>query len=319
MLEVNRHRTRRLPQQDAPKCWQSFQTRLQQFRMEGKNLIISEEWFSIQFVEFAEVGRTSVDWVALREVLRDWNVIVVVGYRRLYDILPSAKQQWDRWFPHIKALNEWPPQGRVLEPLFPNVLKDPHLADDYIPQKIMLQGVKQWSYTDYLIKSIGPYFPIKIMDFHRGNIRTSFLCEMLEGAWNSCSTSRQMDESGEESKANQEQSLYYDVLVTKAAEIGWIDTATYHRRDMVVRLLTYYEQTLGRTTNELEVICPPDDQLDYILERSLAKEKKLMPHLSEDDHRDGFALAKRNKKFCWIDAEKVLMRPEIRHFFLSLQ
>lgn len=317
MLEVNHHRTRGIPE-DPPKCWRSFVRRLQRLRRQRKNVIISEEWFSVQFAEFDEVGRTSVDWVALQEALSDWNVIVVVAYRRLYDILPSAKQQWDRWQPHIKALNAWPPEGRIVEPLFPNVLQDPHLGDDYIPQKTHLQGVKQWSYTDYLIKSVGRYFTIKILDFHRGYIRTSFVCEMLEGATNSCIRSRQMDRAGEESKANPEQSLYYDALVTKAAEMGWVDTDVYGRRETTVQLMTYWEETLGRDPRELDVICPPDDQLEFILERSLAKERKIMPHLSEDDHRAGFEEAKWKKKFCWVDAEKALMRREIRHFFQHL-
>lgn len=320
MKAVNRHRTQQKLKDDdnPPQCWQDFLTRLQGYRNRNQNLIISEEWFSIQFGTYQEVGRTALDWIALQEALRDWNVIVVVGYRRLFDILPSAKQQWDRWYSNIKALNAWPPKGRSLEPLFPNVLDDPHLKDDYVPQKTGMQGVKQWSYTDYLTESIGPYFPIKILNMHRGFVRTNFMCEILPNAMRTCAYSRSTDQQEPESKANQEQSLFYDALVTKAAEKGLIDTEKHDRHRTTVKLEEYYEKYLGRSPKDLEQICPPEDQLNYLLERSIAKEKKLMPHLSEEAHRQAFEEAKKKKKFCWVDTDRALMRPELKQFFASL-
>ena len=102
MRAVNRHRTG-LGNEETPECWQKFKNRIDGFREQNRNLVISEEWFSVQFATYEQAGRTAVDWIALQEALEDWNVIVVVGYRRLFDILPSAKQQWDRWRGHIKV------------------------------------------------------------------------------------------------------------------------------------------------------------------------------------------------------------------------
>lgn len=216
-----------------------------------------------------------------------------------------------------QALNAWPPEGRSLEPLFPKVLDDPHLSDDYVPKKTGQQGVKQWSYTDHLIETIGPYFPIKILDMHRGLVRTNFVCEILPDARRTCASSRYTDQHEPENKANQEQSLFYDVLVTKAAEMGLIDTDKNDRHETAVKLAKYYEQS-GRGPKDLDQVCPPEDQLNYLLERSIAKEKKLMPHLSEQAHREAFEEAKKKKKFCWVDAETTLARSEFRQFFASL-
>lgn len=318
MLAVNHHRTQGRPDDERPLCWQQFLNRLGEFRNMNKNVIISEEWFSVQFATYKGVGRTSIDWIALQEALQDWNVLVLVGYRRLFDILPSAKSQWDRWHSHIKALNYWPPLGRTLEPLFPHVLDDPHLNDGYLPKATHKQGVKQWCYTDYLLEMIEPYFPVKILDIHLGRVRTNFLCEILPNAKIACQSSRATDAQEPESKANVEQSLFYDAMVTKAAEMGMVDTEKHKRHETVVKLVEYYEEHLGRDPKKLDQICPPEDQLNYLLERSIAKEKKLMPHKLEADHRQAFEVAKHKKKFCWIDAEKALMRPELRQFFASL-
>jgi hypothetical protein len=255
----------------------------------------------------------------LKDALRDWNVLIVVGYRRLFDIMPSAKQQWDRYYPHIKALNDWPPQGRVLQPLFPDVLEDPHLGDNYVPQKSYLQGVKQWSYTDYLLETIGPYFPMKILDIHKeGSVRTNFMCDILSHAPQSCSLSILRDREAPETHSNAEQSLFYDALATAAAAKGWIRKEHYKRRAVALQLRAHWEDTLQQKPQDLDQICPSDDELEFLLAKSLAKERKIMPHLSEDDHREAFEVAKKKKKFCWVDTERALARPDVSNFFFTM-
>jgi hypothetical protein len=318
MLQVNKLRSQG-SYDDMPPCWQSFLTRLEQLHAQNRNIIMSEEWFSIQFAEYEGVGRTSVDWAVLKDALRDWNVLIVVGYRHLFDIMPSAKQQWDRYYPHIKALNDWPPQGRTLQPLFPGVLEDPHLGEDYVPQNSHLQGVKQWSYTDYLLETIGPYFPMKILDIHKeGTVRTNFMCEILPHAPRSCSLSIRRDRETPETRSNAEQSLFYDALVTAAAAKGWIRTERHTRRATALQLRAHWEDTLQHKPQDLEQICPPDHELEILLAKSLAKERKIMPHLSEDDHRKAFEVAKKKKKFCWVDTERALAQPEVSTFFFTM-
>ena len=182
----------------------------------------------------------------------------------------------------------------------------------------LLRLIPRWCYTDYLLESLGRYFPIKILDIHLGRVRTNFVCEILPNAKETCQRSRATDAQEPESKANVEQSLFYDAIVTKAAEMGLVDTEKNKRHETVVKLAQYYEEYLGRDPKELDQTCPPEDQLNYLLERSIAKEKKLMPHKLEADHRQAFEEAKRKKKFCWIDTEKALMRPELRQFFANL-
>jgi len=72
--------------------------------------------------------RTSIDWKALADLLENvgYQPIIIVGYRRLGEILPSAKQQWDQ--EGGVCVGKWPKDGgRILQPLFPNVLNDPRL------------------------------------------------------------------------------------------------------------------------------------------------------------------------------------------------
>lgn len=172
--------------------------------------------------------------------------------------------------------------------------------------------------SDYLIESIGKYFPYRILNFHGGKLRTNFLCDIVPNAPASCALSRSMDQFPE-AKANPEQTLFYDAIVTAAADKGWIDKTQYRRPDVAQGLRDYFEKMLKRSPTDLPQSCPPDSELEVLLEASIAKEKKLMPHLSEDDHRRAFHEAKMKQKFCWIDTERVLEQPELRNYFKGLQ
>jgi hypothetical protein len=77
---------------------------------------------------------SSVHFAALEGALAGkWQLLVVVGYRRLYEWLPSAKQQTDRWMPAKRKLNKWPTDsgrrsiggggGKSVEPIMPWILR----------------------------------------------------------------------------------------------------------------------------------------------------------------------------------------------------
>ena len=172
-------------------------------RAANQSLILSEENFSIKYADLGygrEAHRDSMDWIALAELLAelDFQPLILIGYRRLLEIMPSAKQQWDRWTRTQRSLNQWPPDkehpnrtGRVLQPLFPDVLEDSRLHDEYHPARI--RGTIQWSYTDYLVRVIRPHLPVRLMNMHSAatttSLRTYFLCHVLPYAPASCAQS----------------------------------------------------------------------------------------------------------------------------------
>ena len=309
-----------------PGCWKQFLKMLNIRRKQGYHLILSDETLSMKYQSFGhDVGRTSIDWPSLKMALEDqgWRPLVIVGYRRLFEVMPSAKQQWDRWT-HAgnRGLTLWPPEGRTLQPLFPEVLNDPRLYDGYVPR--FIARTIQWSYTDHLIEMISPYFEVRLLNMHDDlSIRSTLLCRVLPYAPRACRQSLLDDQRSNELHKNTEQSLFYDAITTEAADRGWIDKTIFSRHmvDLVVR--EYFEDELGRNPMaDLPLLCPPNSQLIKLLERSLVKERQILtPTVAEtmkEQHEADFWKAAAKKKFCWVDVNATLADPHWRQFFSEL-
>ena len=302
-----------------PACWLKLKEALWERRQANHSIILSEENFSIKY---ADLGgqRDSVDWFALAELLAqvDYKPLVVIGYRRLFDIMPSAKQQWDRWTKTQTSLNEWPGPdsvGRILKPLFPDVLQDSRLYDDYVPRRI--PGTIQWSYTDYLVKVIRPHLPIRLFNMHtatshpKNSLRTYFLCHVLPYAPNACLQSEADDLTDPPQHYNAEESLFYDALAVEAANRQWFNTSEWRRHDVVLALKAYDEEKNGgKIQTTVPLTCPPEEQTNELLQRSLAKEEQLWPaELAKawrQDHIEQFQKTLDKNKFCWIDINATL-------------
>jgi hypothetical protein len=333
LVQVYRWRVRQEEDNDddnsssTPSCWRRLREYLREHRDRNESIILSEENFSIKYAPLGD-HRDAVDWVALAELLAelDFQPLILIGYRRLYDILPSAKQQWDRWTRTQLSLNAWPGErhparptlptavGRELQPLFPDILQDTRLYDDYVPLRIA--GTIQWSYTDYLVKVIRPHIPVRLLNMHMANpqmsLRTYFLCHVLPYAPASCAQSTADDRTDPETKYNKEESLFYDAIACGAAQRQWFDTTSYTRHEVGLALQDYYKKEYSGQDIQANVplSCPPREQLDILLERSLDKETKLWPpNLAEvwrADHVAGFEKAIEKHKFCWIDVNATL-------------
>ena len=210
MRQVNHarihHQDERAP---YPDCWRRLRSLLGEYRRGGQSLILSEENFSIKYTELdGGLERAAIDWIALAELLRQqgWHPIVVIGYRRLFEIMPSAKQQWDRWNKRNHRLNAWPPEGRMLEPLFPDVLNDPRLYDGYTSDWKRQNEAIQWSYTVHVLQQISPYIEVRMMNFNQPvSLRTNLLCHVIPGAPHSCAQSKLDDATDGETVRNTEE------------------------------------------------------------------------------------------------------------------
>ena len=306
-----------------PPCWQPFLRTLWKRRQEGRSVILSEEMLSVKYADLKGLGRTSVDWPSLKMALeaQGWNPVILIGYRRLYDIMPSAKQQWDRWTKVNRGLVLWPPQGRTLQPLFPNVLYDPRLYDGYVPRS--MPKTIQWSYTDHLVEMISPHFPVRLLNIHDPlSIRSTFLCRVLPHAPNSCEQSQMDDAVYGELHSNSEESLFYDAITTEAADRGWFDSSRFDRHVVGVALRDYYENERHGHPKDLPLTCPNSTELGILLERSLIKEEQiLLQQIAEtmrEEHITGFWKAVDKHKFCWIDVDKTLQDRHWRQFFSEI-
>lgn len=319
--EVNRAR---LHGDDWPDCWKAFLALLQTRRNERRSIIFSEEDLAIKFVYLTGgLGRSPIDWPSLKMALEEqgWEPVIIVGYRRLYEIMPSAKQQWDRWTRNNQGVSLWPPDGRTLQPLFPGVLRDPRLYDGYVPRYI--PRTIQWSYTDHLVEMISPFFQVRLLNMHDPmSIRSTFLCRVLPHAPNACRQSQIDDSRQEELHRNNEESLFYDAITTEAANREWFDKSKFDRHQVVLALRDYFENERRENPIDLPLLCPSVSELGVLLERSLIKEQQILtPRVAatmQDEHIAGFWEAVRKNKFCWVDVSKTLEDPHWKQFFSEI-
>ena len=292
-----------------PPCWNDFLKEMNQYK--GKNVLLSDEEFGFRWFNM-DGGMTPLDWKTLMRDLKHWNVIAVVGYRRLVDWFPSAKQQNDRWFAGRKSkrIKFFPPKGQHLKPLFPEVLSYPQITgeDPEPPNK------KLWFhyFAHDIIENLKAFdVPYRIFNMHEEGIelRSNFLCNILPNAPRSCKESLKQDAEGSNLVANQEKSfsLYYDRLATEAAERNYFRTENRVRHVVAEQFMSFHNKAMGQSIDDLPVICPSSDEANTLLEASLRMEKRIMgDRLSAHDHRVAFQKNMENRKYCWIDVEEAL-------------
>ena len=327
-----------------PGCWKDLEQMLHIHLKRGESLLLSEEELSVKSVDMRNIERTSIDWKALADLLQDvgYEPLVIIGYRRLGEILPSAKQQWDREG-HVK---EWPQDGgRILEPLFPGVLEDPRLIPMTATKRYYSKSKEeerfervQWSYTDHVLQLISPFLPVRLLNLHYQqepehkdshlDLRSYFLCHVLPYAPNACAqalhdASRPPTKS-KEIPRNAQVSTFYDALVVAASGDGLLDTNWLTRREAGVVLHEVLERKYNNSAIEEQFVltCPTLQQLQPVLEASLVKEEAIwgssIAEQWKQDHAQDFQ--KHIQSYCWIDTKATLRRlhPFFKHDFASL-
>ena len=276
-----------------------------------QTIILSDEAFGNMWLDpaFYETIRDAVS--------DEWNVNVVVAYRRLFEWILSSKFQRDRTDRTSAGGKErWPSEGgRALLPVFPDTLEN----DQW----------RQWyHYTDTILDAVGTTFPVRMINLHTNDdasILTQFLCQVLEKADFACAQSRERDLLGQTVLNTQENaavpSLYYDALATAAAEAGWIDEMTHNRQTIRNAIRIYQEETLGLTSDDFPKECPLRDELAGLYQRSLEMERIYMPSLlagydedGELNHHDAFKAKVAENSFCWVDAAAILLDPQWQQF-----
>jgi hypothetical protein len=266
---------------------------------------------------------------ALSDSLRDeWDVVIVAGYRRLYEWILSSKYQRDRT-DHIGIGGKelWPslrvgddrtkavtPKGigRELQPMFPTTFR---------------AWRELYQYTDSILHHVDGIFPIRLINLHSADEKSlvsQLLCVVIAGAEHACALSRQRDvETLEVTTLNSQEgktipSLYYDAIATEASRVGLIDAEKYTRRQIREMIRDYHEIALGSLPEDLMLACPSTEQLDELLAVSIDMERYCMPKLgvsSGDDHRAGFEAKVATKAYCWVNATANLEQHHWQEFF----
>eukprot|EP00525_Craspedostauros_australis_P010223 CAMPEP_0198128330 /NCGR_PEP_ID=MMETSP1442-20131203/49063_1 /TAXON_ID= /ORGANISM="Craspedostauros australis, Strain CCMP3328" /LENGTH=172 /DNA_ID=CAMNT_0043788471 /DNA_START=22 /DNA_END=540 /DNA_ORIENTATION=- len=152
------------------------------------------------------------------------------------------------------------------------------------------------------------------MNVHsKRQITEQFMCDFIQDAPESCSTLKSRTEETNHNVRNMAFSAYNDIIFT-AAQRGVISNFTQqnaHRLKQTEKLAEYHGSQLNLTLADLPLICPKEEELQKLLDISLALEKKWMPQWhatpqGEAAHRASFdRIARKKREFCTVDMDKL--------------
>jgi len=240
------------------------------------NLLMSDEAFLKMFDDWVpaanaggENGTTAVTatmkehinqhYVLLQEVLgREWDVTIVLAYRRFYEWLPSNKHQTDKTRTFECHWN-----SKHLEPLFPLPLSPSQNGSSTAELETRTQEMfETWGHQHFfseatvktlkMLSASNSNFHFKVFHLYgKLSVRTNFLCNVLEGAEFSCRASRKQDAVAKETRINtrdtdedtvfvQYPSAFFDAMAVSAAGARFVNRAVWERSAVAKALRAQY-------------------------------------------------------------------------------
>ena len=297
-----------------------FKRHLEYHRKLDHNVIFSfENWSTMTSNEV----NTNHKWYLWKEILSDWDVHIVITYRRLHDWLPSLINQYYKTTQLlVKGQSLWPKNGGAKIPtvreLFDDEMEitgDKQLRQYFNPHQNPLKTLEKWK----------PHFPkIKILDTSNNKSdMEEFVCDILPNTSKSCLPDKiEQLEIVERLPGvkNPSVNLYCDQMVVIAHEKGWVDNRLTRKevRDAVVCRLKALNKTAA-FNHPTE--CLSDRQMDRLWNMTKAYEEKMLLVFNEQNLRESFDNTVKKGLFCSVDAEKLFNSgvDNWQRFFLSLR
>jgi len=250
-------------------------------------------------------------WVNATQNLYQWNVQVVVSYRRLHEYLPSFYNQ------HYKknristesqtyGHHNWPGiDGNYKLPTFPEYL------ENRVNHEVDL--IKHDTVSTY--EAWRKYFNVSIFNVHQeGDLTTNFVCEILKTETLCNELTRRFVAKNEGTRSNTATIVFdYDIMGVTAWEKGLIHPFLDSRNPLREDIKKHHQKQLNST--KLPMVCPNATILERLRESSWKHEKWAEPFTEKPVSSFDESWEHMLPKFCSVDAEAALQLPEWKTFF----
>jgi hypothetical protein len=287
---------------------------IQTAKNDGQNLLLSDENLDERFPE------------TLRDVIddNDWDVTVIVVYRRIHQWLHSWYDQINKTtnkdakgnilldrngHPYRTEHTLWPDEGGVPIPSFFSWYKE---YTQYWDSSELVSKHRSIAFmNDYK-----PYFKnIVVHNMHQdGDLMTNFMCDSVPDAHHSCNLLKSLTKGLQ--RDNQSVSLDYDILAVTARENSILMT-TFKRQYVGSRIETFVKEL----NKQIPRVCDVD-VVDEIRNWLLDSEQVMFSETwSEEQASDlnlSFDSYLESEKICDIDFDRVFADEEWLDFFRSL-
>lgn len=280
----------------------------------GKHSVYSGETLISDIVD------TEHNWKILQNELKDFDVTVILTYRRYFEWLPSYYFQLHRRFePGVGT--GWIDESAL--PTFPDWYHLIANDADPLPASITRRwqaevGRGEMHPIESEIAKISPYFPdVRIHNMHArsGDFVTSFYCDIINAEF-ACKDRRLSKDK------NPTKSHDYDVLSLAAYHKGLIfNPKELSRANVAVSARLHHLKNINfHNGSELPLKCLSSEQQDELLIRSLELEQRILPGWYENpefevEHLSRFESYAERGKFCGVDSVKALEDEQWQYFF----
>jgi hypothetical protein len=287
-------------------------------RDEGKNLLLTDENLDENFVK------------GLRDAIDDddWNVTVIVMYRRIHEWLLSWYNQInkttnidskgdvlfnDEGVPYRTEHKHWPDHGGIRVPNFSTWYKE--YTRYWKPTELvdMHRSIQFYNLYNESFKN-----DVRLYNMHNeGDLVTDFICNII-GATNACKKYQNNLEVYEIKENNSSIDLDHDIVAVHAYEQGHIDKTL--TRTGVSEAVTTYIKESGKIIPRK---CEPEvtDQI----RNWLVDSEKVMSgdqnwsKIKEDELLQVYESYTTKGKLCDVDKDAILLDQDWLHFFHSLK
>jgi hypothetical protein len=287
-------------------------------RDEGKNLLLTDENLDENFVK------------GLRDAIDDddWNVTVIVMYRRIHEWLLSWYNQInkttnidskgdvlfnDEGVPYRTEHKHWPDHGGIRVPNFSTWYKE--YTRYWKPTELvdMHRSIKFYNLYNESFKN-----DVRLYNMHNeGDLVTDFICNII-GATNACKKYQNNLEVYEIKENNSSIDLDHDIVAVHAYEQGHIDK-TLTRTGVSEAVTTYIKESGKIIPRKCE-----SEVTDQIRNWLVDSEKVMSgdqnwSKIKEDELLQVYESYTTKGKLCDVDKDAILLDQDWLHFFHSLK
>jgi hypothetical protein len=252
---------------------------------------------------FAQLPDNNFTISKLRSIQKDWNVQVLVFYRRPYSWFPSMYKQSRKESIYRSRSNTWMDFKWTRNQRDFKVEAFPSFLDRFV----MRDSLK----TAEFFQLVFGKHAVQILDFPSANLAVELVCHGLN-ATNLCAKIQEQRLR----PANELQLLLdEDAIVVEAFQLGLLrDNGVVNRHEATLLL----HEHLSNGTDPIPKICLSDAQTEWLWNRSLVSEQRLARHpVSEDALRRDFDGALAAGKFCCVNAKALMQMKTWRRLLQS--
>ena len=287
-------------------------------RDEGKNLLLTDENLDENFVK------------GLRDAIDDddWNVTVIVMYRRIHEWLLSWYNQInkttnidskgnvlfnDEGIPFRTEHKHWPDHGGINIPDFSTWYKE--YTRYWKPTELvdMHRSLKFYNIYNESFKN-----NVRLYNMHNeGDLVTDFICNII-GATNACEEYKKNVEVYKKEEENSSVDLDHDIVAVHAYDQGHIDK-TLTRTEVAEAVTTYIKES-GKIIPRK---CDPEVTVQ--VRNWLVDSEKVMSgdrnwsKIKEDELLQVYESYTNKGRLCDVDKDAILLDQDWLHFFHSLK